>query len=76
MWRVPVQRTFENKFLNEDITKCLDTYCNTNLNVSTTVLYKNNCADVQISITIRIHALRDVFIQKRMNYIQIIVSYM
>jgi len=24
-------------FLNEDITKCLDTYCNTNLYVSTTV---------------------------------------
>jgi len=23
-------------YLNEDITKCLDTYCNTNLNVSTT----------------------------------------
>jgi len=26
--------------LNEDITKCLDTYCNTNLYVSTTVFIK------------------------------------
>ena len=25
------------KFLNENITKCLDTYCNTNLYVSTTI---------------------------------------
>ena len=25
------------QFLSEDITKCLDTYCNTNLYVSTTV---------------------------------------
>jgi len=30
-----------------------------------TLCNKNSCADIQISITIRIQALRDVFIQRR-----------
>ena len=32
-------------YLNEDITKCLDTYCNNNLYVSTTVfiIHTNKC---------------------------------
>jgi len=38
-------------------------------------LYKKRCADVQISITIRIQALRDISIQKIIYYIESIASY-
>jgi len=34
----------------------------------TPVKYLSCCADVQISITIRIQALRDVFIKKKIQY--------
>ena len=35
--KIHVPKLVTVQFLNEDITKCLDTYCNTNLYVSTTV---------------------------------------
>jgi len=37
-WMCTATSQYPSTILNEDITKCLNTYCNTNLYVSTTVL--------------------------------------
>ena len=56
LWLKPVKNRPEDDYLLVETCSLHITLCN-----------KNSCADVQISITIRIQALRDVFIQNSLD---------